>query len=190
MPLKQREVARRLYAKELSESTLFYKEHEDAYAPQYLLTPTGAKCNRVFVVGTLTEKENVGVDSDYWRARIVDPTGVFSLYAGQYQQQAVTQLGTIEVPAFVAVIGKLNVFHAEDGPVKVSIRPEFINVVDSKTRDMWILETAEKTLRRIERLQHDGEEEAKVRDYYGTGASVYVKVVMEAVKALKKEFET
>ena len=49
MALKQREVARRLYAKELQESTLFFKEHDDAYAPQYLLTPTGAKCNRVFV---------------------------------------------------------------------------------------------------------------------------------------------
>ena len=43
MSLRQREVARRLYAKELNESTLVYKEHEDTYAPQYLLTPTGAK---------------------------------------------------------------------------------------------------------------------------------------------------
>lgn len=190
MSLKQREVARRLYAKELNESTLFYKEHEDTYAPQYLLTPTGAKCNRVFVVGTLTEKENVGVDSDYWRARIADPTGVFPIYAGQYQQQAVTQLSAIEVPAFVAIIGKLNVFHANDGPVKVSIRPEFINVVDSETRKKWVLETAEKTLGRIDRLQRDGEDVAKAREYYGTDASLYIGVVIEAVKALKQEYET
>jgi uncharacterized protein len=189
MSLKQREVARRLYAKELSESTLFYKEHDDTYAPQYLLTPTSAKCNRVFIVGTLTEKENVGVDSDYWRARIADPTGVFSIYAGQFQQQAVTQLSAIEVPAFVAVIGKLNVFHANDGPVNVSIRPEFINVVDSKTRNRWVLETAEQTLGRIERLQRDGDDAAKVRDYYGTDASLYIGVVVEALKALKKEYE-
>jgi RPA family protein len=190
MSLRQREVARRLFAKELNESTLFYKEHEDTYAPQYLLTPTGAKCNRVFVVGTLTEKENVGVDSDYWRARIADPTGVFPIYAGQYQQQAVTQLSAIEVPAFVAVIGKLNVFHTDDGPVKVSIRPEFINVVDSETRNKWVLETAEKTLGRIERLQRDGEDVAKAREYYSTDASLYIGVVIEAVKALKQEYET
>jgi hypothetical protein len=38
MSLRQREVARRLYAKELNESTLVYKEHEDTYAPQYLLS--------------------------------------------------------------------------------------------------------------------------------------------------------
>src|SRR5450756_2676376 len=106
MALKQREVARRLYAKELQGSTLFYKEHDDAYAPQYLLTPTGAKCNRVFVVGTLTEKENVGVDADYWRARIADPTGVFPIYAGQYQQLSLihisepTRLGMISYAVF------------------------------------------------------------------------------------------
>ena len=189
MPLRQREVARRLYAEELSYSTLFFKEHEDTYAPQYLLTPTGAKCNRVFIVGTLTEKENVGVDSDYWRARIVDPTGIFPIYAGQYQQQAVSQLSAINVPAFVAVIGKLNVFHTNDGPVKVSIRPEFINVVDSKTRDRWVLETAEITLQRIARLQRESEDARTVRDTYKTDASLYLEVVREALKALKKEYE-
>ncbi len=187
MVLKQREVARRLYAKELLESTLFYKEHDDAYAPQYLLTPTGAKCNRVFVVGTLTETENVGVDADYWRARIADPTGVFPIYAGQYQQQAVTQLSLIEVPSFVAVIGKLNVFHAEEGLVKVSIRPEFINVVDSETRDRWVLETAEKTLERIEKLQQGGENVERVSDYYGTDTGLYITTVIEAVTTLIKE---
>jgi RPA family protein len=187
MALKQREVARRLYAKELQESTLFYKEHDDAYAPQYLLTPTGAKCNRVFVVGTLTEKENVGVDADYWRARIADPTGVFPIYAGQYQQQAVTQLSSIEVPSFVAVVGKLNVFQAEEGPVKVSIRPEFINVVDAEIRDRWVLETAKKTLKRIETLKQGGENVTKVHDCYGADTSPYTALVIEAVKTLVKK---
>jgi RPA family protein len=144
----------------------------------------------VFVVGTLTEKENVGVDSDYWRARLADPTGVFPIYAGQYQQQAVTQLSAIEVPSFVAVVGKLNVFRTSDGPVKVSIRPEYINVVDSETRNRWVLETAEKTLERIERLQLDNEDAAKVRDHYGADTRLYAEIVIEALKALRKEFET
>jgi len=50
MSIKQREVARRVFAKELRDSNFHYKEHEDPYAPQYIITPTGAKCNRVFVV--------------------------------------------------------------------------------------------------------------------------------------------
>jgi len=190
MSLRQREVARRIFAKELNESTLVYKEHEDTYAPQYLLTPTGAKCNRVFVVGTLTEKENVGVDSDYWRARLADPTGVFPLYAGQYQQQAVTQLSAVQVPSFAAVVGKLNAFRTSDDQVKVSIRPEFINVVDSETRNRWVLETAAKTLERLERLQHADEDAARVLEYYGSDVSRHLETVIEALEALKKDYET
>ena len=90
----------------------------------------------------------------------------------------------------MAVVGKLNVFRTDDGPVKVSIRPEFINVVDAETRNRWVLETAEKTFERIERLQLDTEDAAKVRDYYGTDTSLYVEIVIQALKALKKDFET
>ncbi len=187
MSVKQREVAKRVYAKELSDSTLSYKEHDDTYAPQFVLTPTGAKCNRVFVVGTLTEKENIGVDSDYWRARIADPTGVFAVYAGQYQQQAITQLSTIEPPAFVAVVGKLNVYQASDDQVKVSIRPEFINVVDDETRRRWVLEAAGKTLDRIAEMESTRDEAVKARDYYKTDKHVYVEMVVQALTALKSE---
>lgn len=187
MSIKQREVAKRVYAKELSDSTLSYKEHDDTYAPQFLLTPTGAKCNRVFVVGTLTEKENIGVDSDYWRARIADPTGVFAVYAGQYQQQAITQLSSIEPPAFVAVVGKLNVYQTNDDQTKVSIRPEFINVVDAETRRRWILETAEKTLKRIAEIESTSDEATRARDYYKTDKHIYVEMVVKALKALKSE---
>ena len=53
-----------------------------------MLLPTGAKANRIFVVGTLTETEDVGSDDEYWQGRIVDPTGRFFTYAGQYQPEA------------------------------------------------------------------------------------------------------
>ena len=80
-----REVAHRVFAAELKESNLQSKEgQDDQYPKQYLLTPTGAKCNRVFIVGTLIEKDDVGTDSDFWRGRIVDPTGAFYVTAGQY----------------------------------------------------------------------------------------------------------
>ena len=41
-----REVARRVFAKEFGASNLLFKESDDQYSPQYVLTPTGAKCNR------------------------------------------------------------------------------------------------------------------------------------------------
>mgnify|MGYP005846426629 FL=1 len=101
----EREVAKRIFAKEFNASNMAFKESEDQLAPTYLLTPTGAKCNRVFVVGTLTEKDNVGSDSEYWRGRVTDPTGAFVLYAGQYHPEAAQVLSDLDVPSFIAVIG-------------------------------------------------------------------------------------
>ena len=46
-----REAARRVFARELKDSNLTSKDESDQYAPQYLLTPTGAKVNRIFIVG-------------------------------------------------------------------------------------------------------------------------------------------
>ena len=58
-----REVARRVFAQELRDSNLASKDESDQYAPQYILTPTGAKVNRIFLVGTLIEKEDIGKGS-------------------------------------------------------------------------------------------------------------------------------
>ncbi|MDB2272912.1 DNA-binding protein, partial [Halorubrum ezzemoulense] len=75
-----REVARRVCASEFNDAGYTFTESDDERAPVYALLPTGESSNRVFFVGTLTEKEDVGEDSEYWRGRIVDPTGTFFVY--------------------------------------------------------------------------------------------------------------
>lgn len=146
-----REVARRIFAEELKSSNYSFREGEDQhqYAPQYLLTPTGAKCNRVFVVGTLTEKDDIGGDTEYWRGRVVDPTGSILIYAGQYQPEAAQILANMEVPAFVAVVGKPNLYQTEDGNIIISLRAESIQRVDISTRNQWIMDTARRTNERL-----------------------------------------
>src|SRR5450756_1658506 len=52
-----REVARRIFAQELKDSNLASRDESDQYAPQYVMTPTGAKVNRIFLVGTLTKRK-------------------------------------------------------------------------------------------------------------------------------------
>lgn len=52
MPGFFREVARRVFAQEMKDSNLTSRDENDQYAPQYVLTPTGAKVNRIFLVGT------------------------------------------------------------------------------------------------------------------------------------------
>lgn len=144
-----REVARRIFAQELRDSDLSFRENEDQYAPLYLVTPTGARCNRVLVVGTLTERDNLGDDVEYWRGRVVDPTSSIFVYAGQYQPDAAQVLAATEPPAFVAVVGKPSVYETEDGTRLISIRAESVQRVDADTRDRWVLESAARTLDRL-----------------------------------------
>ncbi|MXV63441.1 DNA-binding protein [Natronorubrum sp. JWXQ-INN-674] len=156
-----REVARRVFASEFNDSTYTFKESDDERAPNYALLPTGDRANRVFIVGTLTETEDVGEDSEYWRGRVVDPTGTFFVYAGQYQPEAAAVLRDTEPPAYVAIVGKPRTYETEDGSVNVSVRPESIAVVDDATRDRWVVETAERTIDRIEAFEEwEAEQEA------------------------------
>jgi len=144
----RREVAYRLFAAEFEDSTLDYRESDEERAPNYVVTPTGARVNRMFVVGVLTEIEQV--NENVLRARIVDPTGAFVVYAGQYQPDELAFLERVEPPAFLAVTGKARTFQPEDSDrVFTSIRPESINRVDAETRDRWIVGTAEQTVERV-----------------------------------------
>ena len=151
----EREISYRLFAKEFNDSTfnihtkLEQLNQSEGRAPNFLVTPAGLRINRLFVVGVVTEIDNIGTDNDLWRARVVDPTGAFIIYAGQYQPEAAVFLSTLEVPSYVSVVGKARTYEPEDGSVFVSIRPEEINVVDASIRDRWIVDTAELTLDRI-----------------------------------------
>ncbi|WP_423744815.1 hypothetical protein V5735_01880 (plasmid) [Haladaptatus sp. SPP-AMP-3] len=145
----RREVAWRIFAAEYDDSSLEHSDSDEERAPNYVVTPTGARINRLFVVGVLTEIEQVG--DDVLRARIVDPTGGFVVYAGQYQPDALAFLERADPPMFVAVTGKARTFQPEDSDlVYTSIRPESMNAVDAETRDRWVVQTAEQTLSRIE----------------------------------------
>jgi RPA family protein len=148
----EREPARRVFSAELRECRYQFKESEDEKSPTFVLLPSGERCNRIFLVGTLTEKQRQGDQNIFYRGRVVDPTGTFFIMAGSYQPEAMQQLAKIDTPAFVAVIGKPNLYQTPDGAFLVSVRVESIAVVDKETRDLWVLDTAAHTLNRIEAM--------------------------------------
>jgi RPA family protein len=159
----RREVAYRLFAAEYEDADYSYSESDEDRAPNYVITPTGARVNRLFVVGVLTEIEQVS--DDVLRGRVVDPTGAFVLYAGQYQPDEQAFLESAQTPTFVAVTGKARTFQPEDSDqVFTSVRPESINEVDADTRDRWNVQAAEQTLDRIGHtatalsMEHSGDE--------------------------------
>ncbi len=144
----QREVAHRLFAAEFDDTTLSYSESDEERAPNYVVTPTGARVNRLFVAGVLTEVERV--NNETLRGRVVDPTGAFVTYAGQYQPAEQTFLDTASPPAFVSLTGKARTFEPEDSDmVYTSVRPESLAVVDAETRDRAIVTAAKSTLDRL-----------------------------------------
>ena len=180
-----REVAHRIFAAEFNESTLEIREGDDQYAPKYLITPTGAKCNRVFVVGTLTEKKDVGTDVQFWRGRIVDPTGAFTVYAGQYQPEAADILAKTSPYEFIAVVGKPSIYTTKNGNIITSIKPEYVQVVDADIRDRWVVDTAKQTKVRIDKLKGAEPDVVMAREYYLSNIKKYNSMVINALNKLK-----
>lgn len=201
----KREAAWRVFAGEYNDSTVEIKG-EGEMAPSYVITPLGAKVNRVFVIGVLTDVENVSEGGDMVRAHISDPTGVFTLYSGSYQKEVTDALSGIQAPAFVAVIGKVRTYKPEDSDsVYVSIRPERVMEVDASIRDKWILETCKNTKDRIEavleamKMDESNEFElrklgfskdlsegiiAALKGYKNIDLNKYVKIIQESLQYL------
>lgn len=186
MSAPQREVAKRAFAREFNAATVTFAESDDEFAPQYALLPTGERMNRVFVVGTLTEVEDIGDEGEYWRGRVIDPTGTFFVYAGQYQPEAMGALKQTEPPAHVAVVGKPRTFETDEGDVNVSLRPEHVVTVGPTERQQWIVETAGRTLDRIEAFDAGETDDAvRAREQYGEDVSVFLEAVIEALEGLE-----
>jgi hypothetical protein len=96
------------------------------------------------------KKEDVGTDNSFWRVRVVDPTGVVFVYAGQYQPEAAKAIQKLEVPCFVIVSGKLSHYTPEQGgETTVSVRAESISTVALELRDHALADIALHTVRRI-----------------------------------------
>ncbi|MFC7069265.1 RPA family protein [Halobaculum lipolyticum] len=143
-----REVAHRIFAAEFDDADFDYSESDEERAPNYVVTPTGLRVNRLFTVGVLTEVESVNEQT--LRGRVVDPSGAFVTYAGQYQPDEMAFLDRTAPPAFVALTGKARTFQPDDSDlVYTSVRPESFAVVDAETRDRWTVSAAEATLERI-----------------------------------------
>lgn len=181
----QREIAHRVFAREFNDATHTFRESDDDRAPVYALLPTGTKANRVFIVGTLTETNDVGSEDEYWQGRIVDPTGTVFVYAGQYQPDAAALLRKIDPPAFVAVVGKPRTYETDEGDINVSLRPENITVVDAATRNRWVAETAQQTLDRLDAFNTANSQYIQLaHEQYGDTVDPYRQAVIEAMESL------
>lgn len=156
----QRSPAVPVFLQEIKNITESEKIGDDQFAQTFFTLPNGGKVNRILVVGTLTECENIGTDEPYMRGHLVDPTGSLSIYAGKYQEEAAQIMQETETPAHVAVIGKPRMYTPDSGQTVISIQPESVTVVSDVERDLWIQEAAKSTLARLAELEPSDERSA------------------------------
>lgn len=134
---------------EASRTTYALPKPEGQFETQLYLSPTGRTIAKVMIVGTAIETEDIGKEKSLWRMRMTDHSGSIGVMAGSFQPEAMQAIAEIEVPQFVCVVGKINVYEPEEGSHIVSIRPDSITVIDAQTRQDLILDIGLSTVRSI-----------------------------------------
>lgn len=190
---QRREPARRVFAEEYNQASFIFKEGDSERSPKYALLPSGESANRVFFIGTLTDKEQLSGENN-WRGQISDPTGTFFTYAGKYQPEAAAALSQLEAPEYVAVIGKPDTFtNEEEDEVYVNVRAERIVAIDEAFRHVWVGDAARSTIERLEELYATEEFDDRNYDpYEHYGEEVIADVeeaVIEALEHLAEDME-
>jgi hypothetical protein len=103
-----------------------------------------------------------------------------------YQPEAAQAIATLDLPAFVAVVGKLHLYEPEGagGNIIVSLRPDSITILsnkgqDSKGRDDFLLDAALSTLRSVRSTSDE-------TTIYGDkdGKDAYMFVARQALESL------
>jgi RPA family protein len=157
---------------------------EGQYEAQTYMTPTGRTVSKVMISGVAVEKEDVGKDQSMWRLRVSDPSGAMHVYAGTYQPEAAQAIAGLEIPAFVVVVGKLNLYKPEEGSIIVSLRPDSVTLIDGVSRDALILDASLSTLRSIRKTTDEKLKE--IASIYGEkdGKEAYILVAQQAIESL------
>jgi RPA family protein len=154
-----REPAWRVSAREL-ESSLEEERGTGERATGYVLSPFGARMNRVVVAGTLSPAEPIGRDEaqTFWRARLSDPTGAVAVTAGSFQPRAMAQLRAGHESRPAIVVGKVHLYRGRDGAAYVSVRAEGVRSVAESDERAILADIVRHTLDRldlVERLEKD-----------------------------------
>lgn len=180
---KRSSVTKMLIA-ELVRTTHALPKGKDQYDAQTYLSPTGRTITKVMICGTAIEMEDVGKDSSLWRLRISDPSGTVQVYAGMYQPEAAAAIAQLNVPCFVAVIGKINIYKPEEGSHIVSIRPDSVTIIDGKNRDDFILDASLSLIRGVKNIIDEKMKETEA--IYGAkeGKDTYLFVARQAIESL------
>lgn len=183
--LREREVARRAFAAELTDAVHTYRTEDDDQAPIYALLPTGERANRVLIAGTLLATSEFSSDGggSIWGMELKDPTGEMTAYASP-DSDASGRVPELSTPEYVALTAKPRTHEDETGTQSVGLRAETLSVITPETYDHWIADTAEKTLARISDFDVSHPPAQRTTDEYQSQPVDYSEVVVTALDHL------
>ncbi len=117
----------------------------------YLVTPTGARCTRIFGVGEVTEIETRG---NIARIKLNDLTATLNIYTNKTAQldRAITA-DTEQNKTFIAFCGNVHVRAGTGKSRRIILLADDVGTVEERVRNGWILTTAWRTMERIEALR-------------------------------------
>jgi RPA family protein len=134
----------RVFFSEILKSDLFVPEH----GKTFLVTPTGARCARLYGVAELKGVEQRGT---IFRVIVNDSTASLHIYTDKALQPRLEQTAG-EKRTFIAFNGTVLVREGAEMR-RLIILAEEIGAVEEHVRKSWILATAWQTLERIEKLR-------------------------------------
>lgn len=162
------EGAARVFAGEFRKATLPLR---DVRGDGGVLTPFGLSCRVLFISGAMIELHRRG--TDYWMGRVADPSGAFEIRTERpdaFLQQALLDLTP---PCFVTILGEARPAKG-DPPAAPTLKLLEVVEIGREIRDLWIVRTAETTVRRLNLMRNAilaGAGEADITtalQFYGT----------------------
>jgi RPA family protein len=140
---------RRVFFEEFLQSDFFMQED----GMTFLVTPTCAKCYRLFGIGEVQEVE---IRGNIARIKINDSTATLNIYTNKaIHVEGVKKAKAGEEKTFLAFLGNVRVrAGAGAGAGKRNILlAEEVGTVDERVRADWVLNTAWRTMERVELIR-------------------------------------
>ncbi|MDI6810187.1 MAG: hypothetical protein QMD80_00645 [archaeon] len=123
--------------------------HEDGM--QFLVTPTCAKCHRLFGVGEVREVEKRG---KIFRVTINDSTASLNIYTNKgIERGRIINANEDEKRTFIIFLGEVRVREGVGMGKRAIILAEEVRAAEERERTGWIINTAWRTIERIELLR-------------------------------------
>ena len=118
--------------------------------PSYLISPLGARMNRILVTGSITPPDPAGTGpAGFARARLTDATGTLPVTAGSYQPLGRADLERLTEPTRAFVVGKVAWNRNSVPSPDVSLRAEAVHPVTDPEYRSLLAESAAQTLERL-----------------------------------------